>query len=38
MKRKDPERSAKKKNTEILKDLKRFGSNLYDQMEQGKFP
>jgi DNA topoisomerase VI subunit A len=38
MKSKEPESSAKKKSEKILKDLRGFGSNLYGQMEKGKFP
>jgi len=38
LKSKEPEGSAKEKKKEILKDLKGFGSNLYHQMELGKFP
>jgi DNA topoisomerase-6 subunit A len=38
MKSKERESSAKKKSEKILKDLRGFGSNLYGQMEKGKFP
>jgi len=38
MKSKKPESSAKEKRKEILKDLKGFGGNLYNQMDSGKFP
>ena len=38
MKRKETEISTKEKKKEILNDLKGFGSNLYHQMEDGKFP
>ena len=35
---KKPESSTKQKKDAILKDLRGFGSELYDQMEQGMFP
>jgi DNA topoisomerase-6 subunit A len=38
MKPTDSETSAKKKSENVLKDLRGFGSCLYDQMEEGKFP
>ena len=38
MKRKETERSAKKKSEKVLKDLRGFGGNLYGQMEKGNFP
>jgi DNA topoisomerase VI subunit A len=38
MKPTDSENTAKKKSETVLKDLRGFGSCLYDQMEEGKFP
>jgi len=38
LKSKELESSAKEKKKEILNDLRGFGSNLYNQMEKGKFP
>jgi DNA topoisomerase-6 subunit A len=38
LKKKETESSSKEKRKEILKDLKKFGGKLYQQMENGKFP
>jgi DNA topoisomerase-6 subunit A len=36
--KKEPESSAKKKTEKVMSDLRGFGSDLYDQMDRGKFP
>ena len=38
MTKKEAETQAKKRSEKVLKDLRDFGGELYDQMEKGQFP